>query len=138
MTDNHDMNDIEQFLAELPEGDPMPTSLPFPTIKHHFGDEVVEEYIIPDEKRAEVLEQLCFFDPVPGLDETWIDIHEDRPFKIRDYKVVKDNHGLWLVSPYFFSSGGTVIDWFPADKWNDDGEEEDEDDAPEDETMLPF
>ena len=30
------------------------------------------------------------------------------------------------------------LNWFPADKWNDDGEEEDEDDAPEDETMLPF
>ena len=116
----------------------MPTSLPFPTIKHHFGKEVVEEYIIPEEKRAEVLAQLCFFDPVPGLDEIWIDIHEDRPFKIRDYKVVKDAYGLWLVSPYYFSSGGTLIDWFPADQWNDDGEEEDAPADPDDESMMPF
>ena len=45
-----------------------------------------------------------------------MDIHENRAFRVRDYKVVKDAQGLWLVSPYYFSSGGTVIDWVPADE----------------------
>lgn len=90
--------------------------LPFPTVKHYFGSEVVEEYAIPDDKRAEVLEQLYIFDPVPGLDELMVDIHENRAFRVRDYKVVKDSQGLWLVSPYYFSSGGSVIDWVPADQ----------------------
>ena len=133
MNNNPSMIDFDNLSDGLPEGEPMPTSLPFPTIKHTFDDEVVEEYVIPDDKRAEVLEQLCFFDPVPELDETWIDIHEDRPFKIRDYKVVKDSHGLWLVSPYYFSSGGTVIDWFPADKWNEEEDDEEETEEPAEE-----
>ena len=92
------------------------TDLPFPTIKHDFGSEVVEEYVIPDDKRAEVLEKLFIFEPLPGLDDLMVDIHENRAFRVRDYKVVKDSQELWLVSPYYFSSGGTVIDWVPADQ----------------------
>ena len=36
MTEINNPSDIEKLLTDLPEGDPMPTSLPFPTIKHHF------------------------------------------------------------------------------------------------------
>ena len=51
--------------------------------------------------------------------------------------MVKDAHGLWLVSPYYFSSGGIVIDWFPADKWNEE-ENEEASEVEDEETMLPF
>ena len=105
----------EDFL-DFEDEEPEITELPFPTVKHYFGNEVVEEYAIPDDKKAEVLEALFIFEPVPGLDELFVDIHENRAFRVRDYKVVKDSQGLWLVSPYYFSSGGTVIDWVPADE----------------------
>ncbi|MBR1835882.1 MAG: hypothetical protein IJ783_01210 [Kiritimatiellae bacterium] len=110
------MIDIRDNNEPFDDEDPEITELPFPTVKHYCGSEVVEEYVIPDDKRAEVLERLFIFDPVPGLDELVVDIHENRAFRVRDYKVVKDSQGLWLVSPYYFSSGGTVIDWVPADQ----------------------
>ncbi len=93
---------------------PLPTALPFPTIRYDFGSEVVEEYIIPDDKKTEVLKLLYFGNRPPDLDDVYEDIHENRTFRIRDFKVVKDSGGLWLVSPYYFSSGGTVIDWVPV------------------------
>ena len=107
------MQDNDQDSAEEPF-EVGPKTLPFPTIKYDFGDEVVEEYIIPDDKKAEVLEQLYFLGRPPELDDVFEDIHEGRTFRVRDYKVVKDSFGIWLVSPYYFSSGGTVIDWMPV------------------------
>lgn len=110
------MNEQNEFeaMAEAPEfADNEPTELPFPTIPHQCWGETIEEYVIPDNRRAEVLDLLYPFYPVPGLDETWMDIHENRPFRIRDYKVVKERGHLWLVSPHYFSSGGSVIDWMP-------------------------
>ena len=103
--DNDDLFDDE---------DPEITELPFPTVKHYFGSEVVEEYVIPDEKRAEVLEKLFIFEPVPGLDEMMVDIHENRAFRVRDYKVIQGPDRPFLMSPYWETSGGSVIDWFPA------------------------
>jgi len=41
--------------------------LPFPTRPLKVGNDVVEEYVIPDDKRQEVLEKLYLFDPVPTL-----------------------------------------------------------------------
>ena len=87
--------------------------LPFPTkrTKSHWG--TCEEYIIPDEKRQEVLELLYPFFPIPSLDEKRLDLHEDKVFTVSEYKVVYDNGMNMLVSPYYFLSGGSVIDWMP-------------------------
>ena len=41
------------------------------------------------------------------------DLHEDRSFRVRDYKVVLSGGVHFLVSPYFAHSGGSVIDWSP-------------------------
>jgi len=49
------------------------------------------------------------------LHEELFDLHEGKPFKVRDYMVVWDNGHSFLVSPYCPSSGGSVIDWLPAD-----------------------
>jgi len=76
---------------------------------------MVEEYIIPDDRKEEVLRQLYLFDPVPSLDEERYDLHEGKTFKVRDFRVVWDNGHNFLVSPYYPSSGGTVIDWMPTD-----------------------
>lgn len=89
--------------------------LPFPTRPLRAHGEVVEEYVIPDDKRAEVLKKLYLFSPVPDLDEVLYDLHEGKTFRCREFRVFWDRGMNWLVSPYYPSSGGTVIDWLPAD-----------------------
>ena len=98
----------------LPPMTPTGEKLPYPTrpLKVHGG--TVEEYIIPDEKKAEVLQQLYIFDPVPALDEVLFDLHEGRKFRVADFRVTWENGMNFLVSPYYPSSGGSVIDWMPA------------------------
>jgi len=44
-------------------------TLPFPTRPVQIQDETIEVYVIPDKKKAEVLEKLYPFIPVPALDE---------------------------------------------------------------------
>ncbi len=89
--------------------------LPFPTrpLKVHGG--IIEEYIIPDDHKEVVLRLLYPFVPVPSLDEVMIDIHEDRKFVVKDYRVVREGSMNALVSPYYPISGGSVIDWIPLD-----------------------
>ena len=107
--------------------------LPFPTRPLKVGDDLVEEYVIPDSKKQEVLEQLYLFDPVPALDEELYDLHEGKKFIVRDYRVTWERGRNWLVSPYYPSSGGTVIDWLPADAVDADEDGTDEDETGEDE-----
>jgi len=98
------------------DGDPR---LPFPTRTVEVGGgEAVDEYVIPDDKRAEVLESLYPFTPVPSLDDVCFDLHAGRNFSVRDFRVTREHGMNFLVSPYYFESGGTVIDWMPADPQN--------------------
>jgi hypothetical protein len=76
---------------------------------------IVEEFEIPDEDREIVLEQLYPFAPIPGLDERMIDIHADKEFIVRQFRVTWEHGMNWLVSPYYPESGGTVIDWMEPD-----------------------
>ena len=96
------------------EADPIPATLPFPTrnVSVHRG--YVEEYIIPEEHKEAVLALLYPFGRVPPMDKMMIDIHEDRRFRVREYKVIKGPDRPFLMSPYWETSGGSVIDWFPA------------------------
>jgi hypothetical protein len=89
--------------------------LSYPTRLVPAGAEMIEEYIIPDGEKAQVLEQLYPFDPVPALTETMYDLHEEKPFRVGDFRVLRGAAMDMLVSPYFFNSGGTVIDWMPQD-----------------------
>lgn len=90
--------------------------LPYPTRPLQVQGGTVEEYIIPDEKKAEVLEELYLFLPVPSLDEEFYDVHEEKKFRVRDFRVTRESGRNFLVSPYYPTSGGTVIDWLPADE----------------------
>jgi len=88
--------------------------LPFPTRKTRdcYGNEI-EEYLIPDESRQEVLNDLYIFENPPKINDVLFDIHEEKPFTVGDYKVMRYDDQNWLVSPYFEHSGGSIIDWVP-------------------------
>jgi len=89
--------------------------LPYPTKPLMINDVMIEEYIIPEEEKAAVLQKLYIFDPVPSLDEERFDLHSGRKFKVRDFRVTREDGHNFLVSPYYEEGGGTVIDWMPAD-----------------------
>jgi len=98
--------------------------LPFPTKPLVINGIEVEEYIIPEEKKGMVLKALYPFIPLPSLDEVRLDIHSGKLFKIREFRVTRELHHNWLVSPYYEEGGGTVIDWVPPDDAGDDGEDD--------------
>jgi hypothetical protein len=87
--------------------------LPYSTRKVPARGEWIEEYVIPEHEKTAVLEMLYPFDPVPGLAETMFDVHEEKSFIVGDFRVVRESGMNMLVSPYYFASGGTVIDWMP-------------------------
>lgn len=100
--------------------------LPFPTRPLKVQGGTVEEYIIPENKKMEVLRQLYIYKDLPSLDDEMIDIHEDKAFKVREFRVTREDGMNWLVSPYYPNSGGTVIDWV-CEEWMvecDDGQGE--------------
>jgi hypothetical protein len=87
--------------------------LPFPTKPLTINGVEVEEYIIPDGKKEEVLQELYPFTPVPSLDERFEDLHSGKLFAVREFRVTREDGHNWLVSPYYEEGGGTVIDWMP-------------------------
>ena len=59
------------------------------------------------------------FGEPPAMTQTLMDIHEHKAFVVKDFKVVQQGDYVLLASPYFASSGGSVVDWEPLK--NDDG-----------------
>lgn len=91
--------------------------LPFPTQKLKMeGGGTVDVYIIPDDKKAEVLAELYLSSSVPHLDDVMFDLHIEKHFRVGDYLVTYERGVNYLVSPYYASGGGTVIDWMPSRK----------------------
>jgi hypothetical protein len=89
--------------------------LTFPTKTVGTGVSAIEEYIIPDGDKEWVLEALYPFDPIPALTDEMYDLHQEETFQVREFRVLRGEDMDWLVSPYYFESGGTVIDWVPPD-----------------------
>lgn len=90
---------------------PAPKSLPYPTqpISTLYGDTI--EYLIPDGQKEKVLNKLYPFGRPPALSQTLMDIHENKTFVVKDFKVVQQGDYVLLASPYFANSGGSVVDW---------------------------
>jgi len=86
--------------------------LPYPTKIVPTKSGGVEVYIIPDDKKADVLKQVYPFRPVPRLNRVVEDIHAEKKFKVKDFMVTREDGMNMLVSPYYFESGGTAIDWW--------------------------
>src|SRR6185503_14202342 len=115
----------------MDENSPIDEKLPYQTRPLFFSNGAsVDEFIIPDEDRELVLEQLYPFSPIPKL-----------TFVVKDFRVTWEHGMNYLVSPYYPESGGTVIDWVDEDWANeeDDTEEFDDDlDADSKDDELPF
>lgn len=120
---------------------PIEERLLYPTRPMFFPDGTsVEEFIIPDEDKEILLEKLYPFSPIPKLTDVVYDLHADKTFVIKDFRVTWEHGMSYLVSPYYPESGGTVIDW--VDKANgegdDDFDDEDFDFTQSDDHELPF
>jgi hypothetical protein len=61
-----------------------------------------------------VLQKLYLFQDCPKLNAIRCDLHAGKKFRVVDFKVVREGGMNLLVSPYYYESGGTVIDWVPA------------------------
>jgi len=100
---------------------PIEEKLPYPTRPLVFPDGAsVEEFMIPDEDKEIVLAQLYPFSPIPKLTDVVYDLHADKTFVVKDFRVTWEHGMNYLVSPYYPDSGGTVIDWMDENAWVDD------------------
>jgi hypothetical protein len=115
------------------EDSPLDEKLPYQTRPMYFPNGAsVEEFIIPDEDRELVLEQIYPFSPIPKLTDVMYDIHADKTFIVKEFRVTWEHGMNYLVSPYYPESGGTVIDWWD-ENWNEDELDDDEfDEEPDD------
>lgn len=101
---------------------PGDSRLPFPTKPLVVNGSVVEEYMIPEEKKELVLRALYPFIPLPSMNEERVDLHSGKKFRIREFRVTREGRMNCLVSPYYEEGGGTVIDWVPLDKERNAGD----------------
>ena len=109
---------------------PIEEKLPYQTRTLVFPDGTsVEEFMIPDEDKEIVFAQLYPFSPIPKLTDVVYDLHADKTFVVKDFRVTWEHGMNYLVSPYYSESGGTVIDWMDENARIDD--ESDEFDDPE-------
>src|SRR3972149_3565215 len=105
---------------------PIEERLPYPTRPLVFPNGTsVEEFIIPDEDKEIVLAQLYPFSPIPKLTDVMYDLHADKTFVVKDFRVTWEHGMNYLVSPYYPESGGTVIDWMD-EEWGSGEDAEDE------------
>jgi hypothetical protein len=112
---------------------PLDKRLPYQTRPMVFTNGAsVEEFIIPDEDRELVLEQIYPFSPIPKLTDVMYDIHAEKTFMVKDFRVTWEHGMNFLVSPYYPESGGTVIDWWD-ENWSDEDFEDDLEDDTDDE-----
>jgi len=125
----------------MDENSPIDEKLPYQTRPLFFPNGAsVDEFIIPDEDRELVLEQLYPFSPIPKLTDVVYDVHADKTFVVRDFRVTWEHGMNYLVSPYYAESGGTVIDWVD-ENWAEEDDAEDFDDDLDSDSKnngLPF
>lgn len=94
---------------------PPDAKLPFPTQIIQLPNETIELYEIPYKMKATVLKALYPFIHKPSIEDEMYDIHANKKFFVKEFLVTREHGMNLLVSPYYFESGGTVIDWEPVD-----------------------
>ena len=97
--------------------------MPCPLKEIKCADSTVQRiYEIPDADKAKVLADLYPFDgSAPTIDDTLYDVHERKPFKVRDFLVIRRGEGNLLASPYFPRTGGMMVDWIDPAKVEGNG-----------------
>ena len=99
----------KSILSQLIREEP-PLNYPLRPLPMSQGPDA-QEYVIPEADKAEVLRRLYPFMECPALTDTRFDLHESAFFQVKDYRVIREMGRNFLVSPYYPSSGGMVIDW---------------------------
>ena len=118
---------------------PIEERLPYPTQPLVFPDGTsVDELIIPDEDKEIVLEELYPFSPIPKLTDVLYDLHADKTFVCKDFRVTWEHGMNYLVSPYYPESGGTVIAWMDENWTSDDSDDDEFDFTETNDDDLPF
>ncbi len=101
-----------EMLLELTGAQPR---LCYPTIRLNMANgSIVEKYIISDTDKEKVFKELYPFDNIPAMNSRMVDIHSDKIFTVKDFMIVREGDGNFLVSPYYAEAGGTVLDWMPV------------------------
>lgn len=92
---------------------PMP-SLDYPCVVRQFKNRKYRflQYVIPDEEKADVIRKLWMFDGAERLDmdATYLDIHCNKTFKLRDAIITREDDCNFIMSPYYAEAGGTLLD----------------------------
>ena len=114
------MSEMEKRILRsvIPESEPLP--YPTKTLAMSIGPDT-EEFVIPADDKAQVIRDLYPFATPPEINETMFDIHENKSFRVADFKVIREENRNYLVSPYYASSGGMVIDWVSEEQRKNDG-----------------
>ena len=90
--------------------------LPFPLREVETNDGInVMMYDIPDDKVKAVLDQLYFLEPIPDFEDMILDLHENKKFKLKESKIIREDGYNFIVSPYYPISGGTILDFAEDD-----------------------
>ena len=81
-------------------------------LERHIDDEFEDElyYIIPDDQKEEVFKKIWAFEGMPKMDDVLLDIHAEEFVKLKECFVIRWNKRNIIVSPHYFSTGGTLID----------------------------
>lgn len=75
------------------------------------GTPAVEEIEIPEAEKQAYLDQYYPFVPKPRLDEQRFDVRARKLFRVGDFRVVRQDNRNLMCSPYYWDSGGTILDW---------------------------
>ena len=81
-----------------------------------------QEYEIPAEEREAVFQKLYLFDSPPPMEKYVMDIHEGKKFKVKRFRVIREDGGNFIVSPFYPISGGTLLDWAECGDIKKDGD----------------
>ena len=85
--------------------------LPYELVRH-VDDEYEDEllYLIPDDDKERVFKKLWPFVGMPKMDTVLLDIHSEQLVMLKHCSVIRWNKRNIIVSPHYFTSGGTVLD----------------------------
>ena len=87
-------------------------ALPYPLLplKMMEGPDA-QEYQIPETEREKVFQEQYPFVDCPRMDDIRFDLHEQKRFVVREYRLIRECGRNFIVSPYYPHSGGMVVDW---------------------------